>query len=210
MESHRPARLEPNAGDPEVAPRRRKRRDALPLDEKWLEDEAVASLARSDQSRQRLIDTLGRKLEERCARTDEDGEAIRAAIPGIVDRLVDRGYVDDHRLAAHLFERGRAAGRSRAWIERQLFAKGIEPSTLRELERARSEEATGSRDDSGGFAHTEEVEAALRIARKKRLGPFCPDPEKRIADRQRHLGFLARRGFSSDVAHHVIDAESAE
>lgn len=214
MEPHRPARLAPDAseaGDPEAAPRRRKRRDALPLDEKWLEDEAVRSLARSDQSRRRLIETLERKLDARCARTDEDGDAFRASIPGIVDRLVDRGYVDDHRLAEHLFERGRAAGRSRAWIEQQLFAKGIEPATLREIERERTEEATGARsDDDGGFAHTDEVEAAFRVARKKRLGPFCPDPTKRIAERQRHLGFLARRGFSSDVAHHVIDAEPAE
>ena len=211
MEPHRPARLDPDAGGPDGPPRRRKRRDALPLDEKWLEDEAVRSLARSDQSRRRLIETLGRKLDERCARTDEDGEPVRAAIPGLVDRLVDRGYVDDHRLASHLFERGRAAGRSRAWIERQLFSKGIEPATLREIERERSEEATGARsDDGGGFAHADEVEAAFRIARKKQLGPFCPDPDRRIAERQRHLGFLARRGFSSDVAHHVIDAESAE
>lgn len=210
MEPHRPARLASHAGAPDGAPRRRKRRDALPLDATWLEDEAVRSLARSDQSRRRLIETLERKLEERCARTGEDGEAIRAAIPGVVDRLVDRGYVDDHRLGAHLFDRGRAAGRSRAQIEQQLLAKGIEPSTLREIERERSEAATGARDDDGGFTHADEVEAAFRIARKKQLGPFCPDPDKRIAERQRHLGFLARRGFSSDVAHHVIDAEPAE
>ena len=211
MEPHRPARLASDAGAPDGAPRQRKRRDALPLDETWLEDEAVRSLARSDQSRRRLMETLERKLDERCARTGEDGEALRGGIPGVVDRLVDRGYVDDHRLGAHLFDRGRAAGRSRAQIEQQLFAKGIEPSTLREIERERSEEVTGARDDGGGaFAHADEVEAAFRIARKKQLGPFCPDPDKRIAERQRHLGFLARRGFSSDVAHHVIDAESAE
>lgn len=211
MEPHRPAPLACDASEPDGTPRRRKRRDALPLDEPWLEDEAIRSLARSDQSRQRLIETLGRKLDERCARTGEHGDEIRGAIPGIVDRLVDRGYVDDHRLAAHLFERGRAAGRSRAEIERQLFAKGIEPATLREVERERTAEATGSRDDDrGGFAHTDEVEAAFRVARKKQLGPFCPDPEKRIALRQRHLGFLARRGFSSDVAHHVIDAEAVD
>ena len=83
-------------------------------------------------------------------------------------------------------------------------------STLRAIERERTEEATGARDDGGGFTHADEVEAAFRVARKKKLGPFCPDPDKRIAERQRHLGFLARRGFSSDVAHHVIDAESAE
>ena len=211
MEPHRPTSVAADTGAPDEAPRRPKRRDALPLDETWLEDEAVRSLARSDQSRRRLIETLERKLDERCARTDEQGEAVRASIPGIVDRLVDRGYVDDRRLATHLFERGRAAGRSRAQIEQQLFAKGIEPSTLREIERERTEEATGARDDDGGgFAHADEVEAAFRIARKKRLGPFCPDPDERIAKRQRHLGFLARRGFSSDVAHHVIDAESAE
>ena len=127
MEPHRPSRL---AANPDAPPPKRKRRDALPLDAKWLGQEAVRSLARSDQSRRRLIETLERKLDERCARTEEDAGPVRDAIPGIVDALVDRGYVDDHRLATHLFERGRAAGRSRAQIERQLFAKGIEPSTL--------------------------------------------------------------------------------
>ena len=98
MEPHRPFQLVPDEGDPQRAPRKKKRRDALPLDEKWLEDEAVRSLARSDQSRHRLIETLERKLDERAARTEEDPETVRAAIPGIVDQLVDRAL---HSFLAH-------------------------------------------------------------------------------------------------------------
>ncbi len=189
-------------------PPRSRNRDARPLDAGWLEDEAKNALARSDHSRRRLIQTVGRKLDARCERTGEDGEVLRDRIPEIVERLVERGYVDDRRLATHLFEKGRKAGRSRAWIENQLRAKGIDEETLREVQRSRSAEATGdATDQGGGHAHADEVEAAFRIARKKRLGPYCPDPDKRIAERQRHLGFLARRGFSSDIAHHVIDAE---
>ena len=216
METHRPPRSGTDAErrrtrsaevSPDGARPKPKRRDAIPLDEAWLEEEATRSLARADSSRRRLIETVERKLRERCERTGEGGEPLVEAIPAIVDRLVDRGYVDDERLATHLFEKGRKAGRSHAWIEEQLRAKGIESDTLAAVERARSEEATGATSDaSGGFAHAEEVDAAFRIARKKRLGPYCPDPDRRLAERQRHLGFLARRGFSSDVAHHVIDA----
>lgn len=210
MEPHRPPRSGRGDDLPDGSSRaKRKRRDAIPLDEAWLEDEAVRALARSDASRRRLVETVGRKLTERCDRTGEDGESLREAIPGIVDRLAGRGYVDDLRLATHLFERGRKAGRSRAWIENQLRAKGIDEETLRDVERARRADVTGAGDDDGGFAHAEEVEAAFRVARKKQIGPYCPDPDRRVAERQRHLGFLARRGFSSDVAHHVIDAELA-
>jgi regulatory protein len=189
-------------------PPRSRNRDARPLDAAWLEGEAVNALARSDQSRRKLVETVRRKLSARCERTGEDGETLSDRIPEIVERLAERGYVDDGRLAAHLFEKGRGTGRSRAWIENQLRAKGIDEETLRDVQRSRSLEATGdATDEGGGHAHTDEVEAAFRIARKKRLGPYCPDPDQRIAERQRHLGFLARRGFSSDIAHHVIDAE---
>lgn len=209
MEPHRPMRSGPDDDRPDAPPTsQRRRRDALPLDEAWLEDEALRTLARADASRQRLIETVERKLAERCDRTGEDGAALDGLVPPVVDRLVERGYVDDRRLAAHLFERGRRAGRSRAWLRDQLRAKGIDEETLEAVERERSVAATGVDDpECGGFDHADEVEAAFRIARKKRLGPFCPDPQRRVAERQRHLGFLARRGFSSDVAHHVVDAE---
>lgn len=179
-----------------------------PDDLAWLERTALDRLARSDLSRRRLAERLEAKI---AARPEANQDDLRDAVPALLDRLVAKGYVDDRRLAERLLEKGRQAGWSRQQIAGRLEGQGIDAHWLDEIERDRSAERSGAQaGDGGGQAHAEEVEAAFRIARKKRIGPFCPDPEQRVALRQRHLGFLARRGFSEDVAYHVIDAERPE
>jgi regulatory protein len=61
--------------------------------------------------------------------------------------------------------------------------------------------------DEGPETIQSELRAAWKIARKRRLGPHARSPEQRAADRDRHLGILARQGFTSDIAYQVIDAE---
>ena len=188
--------MEPHRSTPGSSPRRPargRRGDDEPLDAAWLERRAVEYVARWESTRRGVAEILERKVRQRCDRTGEDAEEILALVPGIVERLAERDYVNDHRFATQSFERLRRQGRSRAQIRLHLGRKGVPDSITLEL----------TRDDDPDA----ELEAAWRVARRRRLGPHCPDPERRVAQRERHLAALARQGFSREIAHRVIDAE---
>jgi regulatory protein len=171
-------------------------RDRAPLDLAWLERQALDYLARTEAPRRALGLALERRLRARGARTGESVDALVDAVPALIDTLVARGYVDDARYARQRYDRGRREGRSRARIRASLERKGVEPDTLDAVE---AERATGN-------DRSEELAAAIRTARRRRLGPFHPDPLERETLRTRHLGVLARGGFSEEIATRVLDA----
>ncbi|MBW2424796.1 MAG: regulatory protein RecX [Deltaproteobacteria bacterium] len=163
------------------------------MDDEWLERRALHYLGRWEATREGLARVLERGVRRRCLRTGEDPEAPLALIPALVDRLSQRGYVDDRRFATQLFESLRRQGRSRLHIHGKLRHKGVPDPIVRELVERDEPES--------------ELQAAWRLARKRRLGPHCPDPDRRAASRSRHLAALARQGFSREIAYRVIDAD---
>jgi len=204
MEPHRPRTQQSDAAE---RPKRGRRRDTLPLDAQWLEQEAIRYVAQWETTASGLAETLERRLHSRCQRTGEDAATILSSIPLVVGQLVERGYVDDRRFAEQQITRGRRQGRSGAQIRARLQAKGVEPETIEEVEqKLRSEQSADPHSPPTPI--DEDLLAAWRTARKRRLGPYCADPAERSARRQRHLGVLARQGFSRDIAHQVVDATS--
>jgi len=213
METHRQS---PRSSDAE-RPRRR-RTDVGPLDPAWLEREAVSYLARWEATEHGLTETLRKRLFARCERTGESPEQVEDAIGDVVSRLAAKGYVDDHRFAEHTFARARREGRSRSQIHAQLRAKGIDSGLIERIELARASalengagEATETLSHSDDAAHLEpideELAAAFRTARKRRIGPYFEDVKRRVELRDKHLGVLARRGFSRETAYLVIEAD---
>lgn len=184
MEPHRPSSGTPAA-----------RRAHPPLDEKWLEQAALRYAAKWETTEKGVCDALARKLAARCAQSGEDAEAMLAVIPEVAARLVARGYVDDRRFAMQLAARLERQGRSRAYVVAKLQTKGVSEGIIEDLLSEASPDA--------------EEDAARRVARKRRLGPYCPDPEKRATQRDKHLGILARQGFDLDLATRIVDADAA-
>lgn len=212
MEPHRPPSANPDSSVP--ARRASEFESTLPAVSEWLEREAIRYLARWETTRQGLTEKLERKLLQRCERSGEDPGTLRHVIPELVEGLSERGYVDDRRYAEQLYERLRRQGSSRDRIRARLHAKGVDSTLVAEIELERARARAEAEDDRvsstgvpTGESHDEDLEAAWQIARKRRLGPFHPDPTRRLELRNRHLSILARRGFSHDVAHAVVDAE---
>ncbi len=178
-------------------------RDREPLDAAWLEGHALRYAARWETTRRGVAELLGRKVRERCERTGESPEAALAQVPEVVEGLVARRYVDDRRFATQLALRLRRQGRSRAQIQMQMRRKGVPDDVILELTRERGGgDGRGDGDDA-------ELQAAGRFARRRRLGPHCPDPERRAALRERHLAALGRQGFAREIAESVIDGDGA-
>ena len=52
--------------------------------------------------------------------------------------------------------------------------------------------------------------AALKLAKKKKIGPFSPNKEIRKERRSKDLAILVRAGFDYDVAVKVLDMKEEE
>ncbi|MFK7895395.1 MAG: regulatory protein RecX [Myxococcota bacterium] len=217
MEPHRPR---PGTRNPEPQSRRPSNRSASRvIDAEWLEQAALRYAAKWETTERGVCEALERKLSARAGQAGretggtargevggeaggqaggdaaEDVERLRAMIPEIAAGLVARGYVDDRRFAEQLAARLQRQGRSQAYLASKLRTKGVSDEIIEDL--------------LGDAAPEAELQAAWRLARKRRLGPYCLDEEKRSAQRDKHLGALARQGFSLDLATRIIDADAA-
>lgn len=165
------------------------RKPRPPLDAARLDELALAYVGRFATTRAKLRAYLERKLRERGW---SDGPA--ADVPGpdvdaIAERFAALGYVDD---AAY------ALSRARSLTGRGYGARRVDQS-LRQA---------GVGDDDSGpareLARGESIEAALRFAERRRLGPFASETADRKA-RDRALAAMIRAGHGFDLARAIVD-----
>lgn len=162
-----------------------------------LEHAALAHLRRFPASSA----DLRRILERRIARAEARGvggdrDALTAAIADIIERFTARGLLDDAALARGLARSLRGRGLARRAIEHRLRAKGLAPELIRA--------AVAEVDDGADSDLAPDLLAAWRLARRRRLGPFCRGD--RAERRGRDLAALGRAGFGFEVARTVVDA----
>ncbi|MEH3123327.1 MAG: regulatory protein RecX [Sphingomonas phyllosphaerae] len=160
------------------------RRNPPPLDAGALERLALRYVERFATSRGKLSDYLARKIRER----GWDGAPVDPR--DVAQRMADAGYVDDRSFAeqkgAALARRGYGARR----VADTLRAAGLEEEDRAPvLEEAR---ATA-------------LESALRLARRKRIGPFAA-VRADSRERERHLAALLRAGHDPGTARRVVDS----
>jgi regulatory protein len=183
-----------------------------PPDRAQLREAALSYLARYAATQaglarvlDRRIDTWARKKGSRYEAGEQDRAAVAAAVAcakamvrEVVAALTQAGAVSDAAFAEMRASRLRRAGRSRNAVVAALAAKGVDPETAR---RALQNEEVG-----GDAA---ELTAALRLARKRRIGPFRagepPDPPGRLKE----LAILARAGFAQPLARQALGTERA-
>jgi len=155
-----------------------------------LRNAAFGYLGRYATSAQNLRRVLARK-----ARRIDGLDAASAA--GIIDEVVAfciaSGLVDDAAFAAMKVSSGLRQGLSRARMAAILSAKGV-PATL-------ARESLPAGDDLSG---------ALRLARRRRLGPWRTRPAENAV--LRDAAALARAGYPPSLARRVaaMTAEAAE
>ena len=169
-----------------------------------LHEAALNYLARFAATEAGLRSVLERRIDRWARATSEDRDAVATRTEilkqesrQIAARLVASGLVSDadyaKRRAAGLLR----SGRSRRAVTARLAAKGVSGDLAR----------AALPDDPEA-----ELDAALVLARKRRIGPFrraeAPDP----AGKRRELAMLARAGFPQPVAAKALamGAEEAE
>ena len=153
-----------------------------------LHQAALAHLARYAATRAGLLRVLHRRIERWSQAMPPDDApdrervaTLRAIAGDVVERLVTEGLVDDAAYAERRGLRLLQAGRSPKAAVSQLRARGV------------------AADLAAAAVPDLSLDAALILARRRRIGPFRHDDPDAEGQR-REQGILARAGFSRDIA----------
>lgn len=168
-----------------------------PLDAAGLERAAVQHLQRFPCSEARLRFVLNRRIR-RTEQPDDEKATLRAALDGVIDKMKRWGYLDDAAYARALVGSLHRRGKGRRAIAAKLRERMVPAAHAEAALEALFDEVSDP-----------EFVAAIRYARRRRLGPFARTPMDADA-RRRALGSLARQGFGYGVASRVLDADDVE
>ena len=158
-----------------------------------LKNIALYYLKRFESSVANLRSVLQRRVNDYAYQNKEfdRGEAYQ----WIEDILADfqrYGYLNDSRYAEIKIKDYMSAGKSVRYIKGKMREKGIDEEILSALLEDQE---------------YDEFEAALKLAKKKHIGPFRKDEEASFENRQKDMGTLVRAGFSYDVVQRVVGYE---
>ena len=167
--------------------------------EEALKNLALRQAARFPGSVQRMRQYLVTKMREAITAGEAQSSDAGTWIEGVVATLLRVRLLDDDAFAAARASTLQRRGRATSFITRDLARQG--------LARTAIESAVASLEVTPG--ESPDLQAAVRLAKKKKLGPFASLPLT-PRDRQRHLATLARAGFSFDLARRVLEASSPE
>lgn len=179
------------SGGADRAPRERRAPRRITAD--YLQRAAMHYLERYSAPAARLRRVLARKVVLSCRHHGLEPAAFDAMLDEIVARCVSSGLVDDQRFAEARAATLRRRGRSARAVAAHLSAKGVARDLAAEASESSAED---------------ELAAAAKTARRKRLGPWSRGD--RAASRQKDLAALARAGFPMTIARAVIDGAGDE
>jgi len=170
------------------------RRQPLKATPEGLKRSALYYLERYDSSSGHLRRRLHQKIQLSAKVHGTDPEEGAEAVERLIARFTELGLLDDARYARERVRSLLTRGTSAAMIRSRLRAKSL-PAEL--IDAALESDENGGRD--------RELLAALRYARRRRLGPYRL--QDRAERRDRDLATLGRQGFDYETARRIIDSE---
>jgi len=168
----------------------RTRRPLKPLDEAALNELALRYVGRFATTRAKLRAYLARKVRER----GWDG-AREPNLGRMADRFAELGYVNDEAFALAKSRSLSARGYGKRRLLDALHAAGVE-----------EDESVTARD----LADEEAVAAALRFAKRRRIGPFGTGVEKDPRVREKSLAAMIRAGHGYKLAQAILALDPAK
>jgi regulatory protein len=159
-----------------------------------LEEAALRYLGRYAASSGDLRRILLREVRRSAATHGTDPQAGAAAVEAILERFQGSRLLDDRAFAEARARKLRERGGSTLAVRARLDAHGLP-----------DEQIDAALHAAGSDGQLAELDAAWAFARRRRLGPFRPEDERKQR-RIRDLGAMGRAGFGHSVASSVIDA----
>ena len=189
-------------------PRYKKRTPRRPrkITKSYLHNSGLYYLERFAASKAHFKTVMKRKVKRSCLyHTDQDYDECAEMVDALADKFEELGLLNDALYTRGCVEGFRRRGLSRSAILNKMRVKGIDRDATLEVLNHIDAEIYDGEDLS-------EKRSALKLARKKKLGPYVvegktnhlDDNEKRKAQ-QRALGAFARAGFSYALSRWVLD-----
>ena len=159
-----------------------------------LKNIALYYLKRFETSKDNLKMVLRRRIDS-YAYYDKNFDKSEAYlwVDELLDDFVRLRYVDDTRFAEIKVRAYLAAGKSKRYIAVKLKEKGIDEILIDKILQEQ---------DYNAF------DAALRLAKKKKIGPYSPTADIRYERRTKDLAILVRAGFDYDTVIRVLEMEN--
>lgn len=164
--------------------RTRPRKALSPLDEGRLNELALRYVGRYSTTRAKLGSYLARKIRERGWKGAREPDPA-----GIADRFASQGYVDDAAYALAKSEALTARGYGKRRVLEELRAAGVDE---------------GDADAAREHAEAEAVAAALRFAKRRRIGPFAKSAPSDPRSREKALAAMVRAGHGFELARAIV------
>lgn len=164
----------------------------------YLNNAGLAYLERFPTSAAHFRRVMMRKVDRSCRfHADQDRAACAAMVDDVIGKFRTLGFLNDDAYVRGMVNSLRRRGTSAAGIKAKLAAKGMAGDAVARALSAHT-------DDNG----TDDLGAALILARRKKIGPFRPP--SREENRDKELAALARAGFSYDTAAKALSMDADE
>ena len=173
------------------------KRTASPITAKYLQNAAVFYLERYASSAEGLRRVLRRRVSTARMLDAPVMDNVDEAIEAVVQKFVTAGLLDDRAFAQTKARSLHRRGMSSRLTRQRLEVAGV---GREDVDKA----MVALDDELGTDPARREMQAAVALARRRRLGPF------RMKDREenkaRDLASMARAGFAYDLARKVIES----
>lgn len=180
---------------------RKKNKTPRKITATYLRNSGLFYLQRFTSSSGNFKSVMLRKVRRSCNfHEDQDYETCAALVDALTEDLLKEGHLDDDGYVRGMVNSLRRSGKSRRFITARLTQKRVDAKTI--------EKALQSYDEEN-FEDPNEAEfhAALKLARKKRLGPYDIIEKYEF---KKALTILARQGFSFDTSRRVLKTTQEE
>lgn len=178
-----------------------KKKTPKKITESYLHNSGLYYLQRFAASTAHFRKVMMRKIDKSCAHhKDQSREDCLRLLDELIAKFVDLGFLDDNAYCRGMVESLRRRGISRRAIHAKLAAKGLERDQIEQALQHYAKESEG--DD--------ELQAALRLARRRRIGPYRRTNQTDEREYQKALAAMARAGFSYDICQKILSMEKKD
>ncbi len=183
------------------------------ITETYLHNSGLYYLQRYASSAQNFRRVMLRKVKKSCLHhTDQNYEDCEKMVEALVEKFCAAGLLNDELYTEGMVNSLRRSGKSRRAVLMKMKEKGISDDlTQKKLQNHEEHQAALNTDPDNTI--DPELRAAVKTARKRRLGPFrTKTPDDTDKQNERDLAALARAGFPFDICKKAleIDKEDAE
>ena len=174
----------------EIEPEYKKPKVLKKITKQRLKNIGLYYLKRFESSVSNLSNVLKRKVNDYSYHNpDFDKAESLIWIEEVIADFERLGYINDNRYAEIKIKSYLNAGKSANYIKQKLQEKGIASSVISEI--IENQEYNP-------------YDNALRLAKKKKIGPFREDEDIRKEKRNKDMAILVRAGFDFDTVQKVF------